>query len=261
MEVLEDQDERFAARDPREGASQKLEDLDAVLGLLLLAGCGRARFTGDGRAQLRDLRQLREKGNQLRREVGKIRALPRGGGRVPGPKVVLDELAEALVREGAGLLNEAAVEDADLARQGQSLQFLEQTGLSDPGLAGHDRELAIAGDRCVQAPLELRKLPLAPDKRGDRRPRHHPARAQNDRHAELLRAQARPMTPERLGDLAGLLGPLGGILFEAAQNVVLQFLSNLHPERTRRLGDFVHDSVEDRLQLSGEGWIPYEALV
>src|SRR5712692_6620990 len=119
MEVLEDQDERLAARDPREGARQKLEDLDAVLGLLLLAGRGRARFAGDGRAQLRDLRQLREKGDQLRREVGKIRALARGGGRIPGPKVVLDELAEALVGESATLFDEAAVEDADLARQGQ----------------------------------------------------------------------------------------------------------------------------------------------
>jgi hypothetical protein len=109
MEVLEDQDERLAARDPRERACQKLEDLDAVLWLLLLAGCGRARFTGDGRAQLRDLRQLGEESDQLRRKVGKVRALARGGGgggRVPGPKVVLDELTEALVRKGAGLLDE-----------------------------------------------------------------------------------------------------------------------------------------------------------
>ena len=51
------------------------------------------------------------------------------------------------------------------ARRRELLELVEQPRLADAGLAGHDRELALAGDRGVQPPLELGELLLAPDER------------------------------------------------------------------------------------------------
>ena len=41
------------------------------------------------------------------------------------------------------------------------LQLVEQPGLADPRLAADDHELALAGDRGVQPPLQLGELLLA----------------------------------------------------------------------------------------------------
>src|SRR6202022_826378 len=144
MEVLEDQDDGLAAGDSCQRAREELEYLDAILGLLLLHGGRGPRLAADGRTQLDDLRELGKEGNQVRGEVGKVGAFARGARGIAGPEVVLNELVEALVGEGAGLLDEAAVEDANLARLSQVLQLLEQCSLTDAGLAGHARELAVA---------------------------------------------------------------------------------------------------------------------
>ena len=66
---------------------------------------------------------------------------------------------------------------------------------------------------------------------------------------------------EGLGDLAGLLRPLGRVLLEAAQDDVLELLADLGAERARRLRDLVDDAVEDRLDLAGERRLADEALV
>jgi len=55
------------------------------------------------------------------------------------------------------LFDEAAVEGADLAHSGEVPQLFEEARLSDPRLAGHDRELLEGEDR----------LPLVD-------PRHYP---------------------------------------------------------------------------------------
>ncbi len=125
-------------------------------------------------------------------------------------EVVLDELAEALVGEGPVLLDEAPVEDADLPDHGEVLELLEQACLADPGLPGHDCELALAGNRGVQAALELRELLLAADENGGGRALDDAAPGENDRHLELVGREARPVALERFGDLARLLGRLPG---------------------------------------------------
>ena len=190
------------------------------------AGDGDAGVAADGRAQLADLRELREEGDQVRGEVGEVGALG-GGARVAGLEVVLDELAEALVGEGPVLLDEAAVEDADLADHGEVLQLLEQARLADAGLARHDGELAFAGDRGVQAALQLGELLLPADEDGGRGALDDAARGEDDRHAELVAREARPVALQGLGDLAGLLGALARVLLEAAQDDVLQLLADL----------------------------------
>ena len=112
-------------------------------------------------AELRDLGQEREEGEQVRREVGEVGTLGRRAAGVAGAEVVLDELAEALVRERLVLLDEPPVEDADLPHRNELLQLFQEPRLPDSRLAGHDRELAVAGDRGVQASLELGELLLA----------------------------------------------------------------------------------------------------
>ena len=224
------------------------------------AGDRDAGVAADGGAQLADLGELGKEGDQVRREVGEVGALG-GAARVAGLEIVLDQLAEALVGEGAILLDEAAVEDADLADHGEVLQLLEQARLADPGLARHDRELAVAGDRGVQAPLELGELLLPADEDGGRGALDDAARREDDRHAELVGREARPVAPQGLGDLARLLGALARVLLEAAQDDVLELLADLGPERPRRLRDLVDDAVEDRLDLAREGRLADEALV
>ena len=87
VEVLEDQDERLAAGDPRQRPREQLEDLDPVLDLALRGGQRDARVAADGRAQLGDLRELREEADQVRREVGEV-----------GP-LAAEELAASRVRK------------------------------------------------------------------------------------------------------------------------------------------------------------------
>ena len=100
-----------------------------------------------------------------------------------------------------------------------------------------------------------------PMKTDMRRPLDHPARRQDDRHAELVGREARLVAAQGLGDLARLLGPPGRVLLEAAHEDVLQLLADLGAERARRLRDLVHDPVEDRLDLSREGRLADEAFV
>ena len=85
MQVLEDQDERFSAADPRQGAGEELEDLDPVLGLLLSRAAAARVSPGTRRpTQLRDLGELGEESDQLAGEVREVGALRRrGAGRIP----------------------------------------------------------------------------------------------------------------------------------------------------------------------------------
>ncbi len=246
VQVVEDEDERLAAGDPREGSRDELKDLDPVVGLLLLGRGGDARIPGDGRAQLPDFRELREEGDQVRGEVGEVGTFGRGA-RVAGLEIVLDQLAEALVREGPVLLDEAPVEDADLPDDREILELFEQACLSDPGLARHDGELAFARDRGVEAPLQLGEFLFPADEDGARGALDDPARREDDRHAELVAREARSVAFQRLGDLACLLGAFAGILLEATHQDVLELFADLGAEGPRRL----------RLPRarSGRGWI------
>ena len=248
------------AGDAGEGLGNELEDLNSVLGLLLLGRRGDAGVPADGRAQLADLGELREEGDEVRGEIGEVGALGRGAG-VAGLEVVLDELAEALVGEGAVLLDEAAVEDADLPDHGEVLELLEQARLADAGLAGHDGELGLARDGGVQASLQFGEFLFPADEDGARGSLDDAARGQDDRHPELVAREARPVALQGLGDLARLLGALARVLLEAAHQDVLELLADLRPEGARRLRDLVDDAVQDRLDLTGEGRLADEAFV
>ena len=83
----------------------------------------------------------------------------------------------------------------------------------------------------------------------------------DDGHPELVGGEARPVPAHRLGDLARLLRALRRVLFEAAQDDVLELLPDLGAEGARRLRDLVDDPVEDRLHLAGEGRLADQALV
>ena len=180
---------------------------------------------------------------------------------VARPEVVLDELAEALVRERPVLLDEAAVEDAELARDREVLQLLEQARLADARLSGDDGELTLSGDGGVQPALQLGEFLLAPDEDRERRPLDDAARGQRDRHAELVGREARLVAAQGLGDLSRLLRALGRVLLEAPHEDVLQLLADLGAEGARRLRDLVHDPVEDRLDLAREGRLADEAFI
>src|SRR5207344_1218570 len=60
VELLQGEEERLSARDPRERARDDLEDRDLVLGLAPVARLDGARVAARRRAQLADLRQDRE---------------------------------------------------------------------------------------------------------------------------------------------------------------------------------------------------------
>jgi hypothetical protein len=133
VKVLQDEDKRLAAGDACERARQKLEDLDPVLGSLFPGGSGGACLAAGGRPQFADLGKLREEGDELRRKVGDVGAL---GGRtvwVAGPEVVLEQLAESLVGKRAVLLDEAAVEDADLRTRARFCSSSSSRVLPIPG--------------------------------------------------------------------------------------------------------------------------------
>ncbi len=135
-------------------------------------------------------------------------------------EVVLDQLAEALMRERAVLLHEAALEDADLPGAREARELLDEPALPDPRLAGDDGELAFPGDGRVKPSLQLGDLLLAPDERRRRRlrPGHHPACRQHHRARVLVLVQlardiraaprpgARPVSASSRGPSPGIGG-------------------------------------------------------
>src|SRR5262249_20736957 len=184
-----------------------------------------------------------------------------GGPRVPSLKVVLDELAEALVGEGPVLLDEAPIQDPDLPDRGEVLQLLEEPRLSDTGLTRDHRELALPADGRVQEAVKLGELFFPADDDGGRGPRDDAARGQDDGHPELVAVEARLVATQRLGHLARLLGTLVRILLEASHQDVLKLLANFGAEVARRLRDLVHDAIEDGLDLSRERRLADEAFI
>src|SRR5207249_11592874 len=134
----------------------------------------------------------------------------------------------------------------------EPLQLFEQERLADPALSDYDGELAVAGDRRVQAVLKLRELVLAADEGGGRRPLDHAAGGQDHGAGELVAVEARPVAFERLGDLPRPLGAPGRVLLQALEHDPLELLADLGPQRAGRLGDLVDDAVEDRLDFSGK---------
>src|SRR5262249_368983 len=145
------------------------EDLEAILGLPLGGRDRDAGVAADGRAQLADLRELGKERHQVGGKVREVGPLGRGPARVAGLEGVLDQLAEALLREGEVLLDEATREDADLADRREIAELLEQAGLADARLPGDDRKLSLARDRGVQSALELGELLLPADEQRGRR--------------------------------------------------------------------------------------------
>ena len=248
-----------ARRDER--PRDELVDLDPVLGLLLGARRDDARIGADGRAQLGDLGQLGKERKKVGREVGEVGTLGRRATRFLVAEVVLHELAEALVGEGAVELDEPPVERADLAHRRELLQLLEETRLSDPRLARHGDELAVAGDRGIQAVLQLGELLLPPDERRRCGPREHAARRVDQRHRILVARETRPAPAERLDELDRPLRPPGRVLLEALHHDRLQPLANVRAERAGRLRDLVHDPVENGLRLARERRLARQALV
>ena len=184
VQLLEDEDERLPLRDAGQRARDQLEDRDLVLGLRGAYGTG----VGRGGPELADLAEHGEEREQVAGEVGEVGARRGARAGVLAAEVVLDQLAEALVSEGAVLLHEAALEHADLPGAREARELLDEPAFPDPRLARHDGELAFAGDGRVKPSLQLGDLLLAPDERRRRRlrPGHHPAGRQHHRARVLV---------------------------------------------------------------------------
>ena len=213
VKVLEDQDERLAAGDPRQRPGEQLEDLDPVLGLPLLGRDRDARVAARRRAELADLGEQRERdairSGARSEKSGRSDAEAAGVART---EVVLDELAEALVGEGPVLLDEAPVEDADLADAGEVLELLEQARLADPGLARRRprtgtrrRSRRSGGAGARRTPSRGRRT-----RRSAGRWMHRGSPVEDDRHPELVGREARPVragAPRRSGPPSGAAWP------------------------------------------------------
>ena len=213
-------------------------------------------------AQLADLGENGEEREEVAREVGEIGARGFRKARVLRPEIVLDELAEALVRERAVVLDEAPRQDADLPGAREALELVHEPALADAGLSGEDDELALARDGGVEPALQLGHLLLAPDERRRHgRARQHPAGREDHGPPEILVAELAPVPPERLGEVRGALRPFLGILREALEDRGLQLLAHVGAERPHRLRQLVDDAIEDRLHLSRERRLAGEALV
>src|SRR5207237_5029507 len=221
-EVLQYQDERLSRRHPGQGPRQQFEDLDPIFRFALRRRRCDAGVPARRGAQLADFGQKGEEREEVGRDVREIRALRGGASRVARAEVVLNQFAETLVRERLVLLDEPAVEDADLAHGDELLQLLEEPRLADPRLSRYDGKLAVAGERGVQATLELGELLLAPHEGGGRRALERAARIQDHRPGELVAVKARTVALERLRELPRSLGPPRRILLEALQDDVLQ---------------------------------------
>ncbi len=216
-----------------------------------------------GGPQLADLAEHREEREEVSREIGEVGPRRGARARVLGPEVVLDQLAEALMRECAILLHEAALEDADLPGAREARELLDEPGLPDPRLARHDGELAFPGDGRVQPSLQLGYLLLAPDERRRRRlrPGHHPAGRQHHRARVLVLVELAAVAPQCLGQVPGPLRPLLGILLQALKEDRLQLLAHVGAEGPHRLRQLVDDPVEDGLHLARKGRLPGEAFI
>ncbi len=261
VQLLEGEEKGLASGDSRERTRDELEDRDLVLGLPV-AGLDGSRIAARRGAQLADLGEDREEREEVAREVGEIGAGGFRKARVLRPEIVLDELAEALVRERAVVLDEASRQDADLAGAREALELVHEPALADAGLAGEDDELALARDGGVEPALQLGHLLLTPDERGRHgRARQHPAGREDDGAAELLVAELAPVAPERLGEVPGPLRPLLGVLREALEDGGLQLLAHVGAEGPHRLRQLVDDAIEDRLHLAREGGLAREAFV
>ena len=66
---------------------------------------------------------------------------------------------------------------------------------------------------------------------------------------------------QSVGNIAGALRPLGGLLGEALQNGVFELLVDVEALPARRLRYLVHDAVENGLHLAGKRRPPREAFV
>ncbi len=227
-----------------------------------VAGLDGSRIAARRGAQLADLGEDGEEREEVAREVGEIGTGGFRKARVLRPEIVLDELAEALVRERAVVLDEASRKDADLPGAREALELVHEPALADAGLAGEDDELALARDGGVEPALQLGHLLLAPDERRRRgRARQHPAGREDDGPPEVLLAELAPVPPERLGEVPGALRPFLGILREALEDGGLQLLAHVGAERPHRLRQLVDDAIEDGLHLARERRLARETLV
>ena len=159
MEVLEDEDERLSLGQAGECPREQLENGRLVLRLPGVDGRP-AGLAGHRRAQLAELRKDGEERDEVRGKVREVRARGRGAARLLAAEVVLDQLAEALVSEGAVLLHETALEHTDLPRAGQARDLLDETGLSGSRLARHDGRTGIRRRRPREAFAAARRSPF-----------------------------------------------------------------------------------------------------
>ena len=162
VEVFEEERDWPAAGEARQRARQQLKDLCPV-------GARGTRRRRDrpagGGSDLAHFVQHRKERDQVAREIRKIGR--RAAATVAPAEVVLDEVAEALVRERAILLDGPAVQHANLPRLRQVLELVEQPRLADARLSPHEHELALAGDGGVQPQLKFRRLFVPADERGE----------------------------------------------------------------------------------------------
>ena len=244
MQVLEDQHQRLSAGDPGEGTGQQLEDLGTVIRPSRSAGLRQRRSAARGGADVADLAQHGEEGDQIRADIGEIRQ--RGDTGLLQTEELLDDLAEPLIGERAVLLHGAPVKHPDLTRLGEVLELVDEPGLADPRLSGDDRKLALAGDGGIQPLLQLRELLTPSDEGGEGgAPRMHGTGQADDGPGPVAVAERRAISFESLRQFAGALGARGGILGEAGEDDRLQLLVDAGADGAGRLRDLVHDSVED----------------
>ena len=129
-----------------------------------------AGVAADGRAQLADLGELGKEGDAGPAARSEKSGRSDGAAGVAGLEVVLDQLAEALVRERPVLLDEAPVEDADLPdrrrgssapRAGASCRFRARRPRPRTGPRRRSRRSGVAGARRTPSRGRRRRRPRA----------------------------------------------------------------------------------------------------
>ena len=265
VQVFEQENQRFAGGETAKGARQQLEDITRLGGAFFRQGGahvgGGTRAVERG-AQLGDLGEHGEKGDEVGGEVDQVGFFEAVRGGFAGAEKVLDQLTEALVGQGGGPVGKTAVQHAQLAGPGEGFELLQEAGFAGTGFAADHHALAFPSEGRLQFFLQKGQLTFAADERllaaaGRGFGRVFAGRGGGGTQGVQFAGAA--FERERQDLAVG--GPIGRIFGQAGEDQGFEPGVDDHAAGAQGRRFFLQGAVEDGVQRAGEGRIAGEAFV